>query len=65
MIKTVFKWRNGMVMVFDEEGEQITKYQGQYEDVKEHVLEDAPPDAVFTHGFRDDFELNVVPREKW
>ena len=33
MIKTVFRFRNNMVMVFDKWGEQIPKYQGQYEKV--------------------------------
>ncbi len=65
VIKSVFKWLNGMVMVFDKKGEQIPKYQGQYEDVKENILKDAPPDAVFSHDFEDSFELNVVPREEW
>jgi len=65
MIKTVFKWESGMVMVFNKKGEQIPRYQGQYEKVKESILEDALPDAVFSHGFGDDFELKVVPREQW
>jgi len=65
MIKTVIKLQNGMVMVFDDKGEQIPKYQGQYDDVKESILKDAPSDAEFNHGFWDDFELKVVPREEW
>lgn len=65
MIKTVFKFKNGMVMVFDKKGEQIPEYQDQYEEVKEKILNDAPPDAAFSHGFWDDFELKVVPREEW
>ncbi len=66
MIKSVCKWQDGMVMVFDKKGEQIPEYQGQYEDVKESILKDAPPDAVFSHGFWDEAELlKVVPREEW
>ena len=65
MIKTVFKWENGMVMVFDKKGEQIPEYQGQYQEVKGSILKDAPPEAVFSHGFEDDFELKIVPREEW
>lgn len=66
MIKNVYKWQDGMVMVFDKKGEQIPKYQGQYEDVKESILKDAPPDTVFSHGFWDEAELlKVVPREEW
>lgn len=64
VIKTVIKSQNRMVMVFDKKGGQIPKYQGQYQDVKESILKDAPPDAVFTH-FVDDFELKIVPREEW
>ena len=65
MIKTVLRWQNGMVIVFDKRGEQIPKYQGQYEEVKENVLKDAPPEAVFSHGYGDDFELKVIPRGEW
>jgi len=65
MIKTVFKWEDGMVMVFDKKGEQIPEYQGQYEGVKGSILKDAPPGAVFSHGFWDDFELKIVPRDQW
>ena len=65
MIKAVFRCQNGMVMVFDKKGEQIPKYQGQYEDIKEGILKDAPPDAVFSHCFEDGFELEAVPREEW
>ena len=66
MIKSVYKWQDGMVMVFDKKGEQIPEYQGQYENVKESILKDAPPDTVFSHGFWDEAELlKVVPREEW
>ena len=66
MIKSVYKWQDGIVMVFDKKGEQIPEYQGQYEDVKESILKDAPPDTVFSHGFWDEAELlKVVPREEW
>ena len=59
MIKTVIKSEKGMVMVFDENGEQIPEYQGQYDEMKEKVLTDAPPDAVFYH------DLKAIPREEW
>ncbi|GAI18326.1 unnamed protein product, partial [marine sediment metagenome] len=51
--------------VFDKEGEQIPKYQGQYEEIKESILKDAPPDTIFAHGFTDAGELLKVPREEW
>ena len=65
MIKTVIKFQSNMVMVFDENGEQIPEYQGQYAEVKESVLKDAPIDAVFAHGFNDAGGLRQVPREEW
>ncbi len=61
MIKTVIRFRNNMVMVFDERGEQIPKYHGQYEKVKERILGDAPPDTIFALGFTDAGELRKVP----
>ncbi|GAI27704.1 unnamed protein product [marine sediment metagenome] len=65
MIKAVFRFQNNMVMVFDKKGEQIPKYQGQYEEVKGSILKDAPIDAVFACGFTDAGELLKVPREEW
>lgn len=62
MIKSVIKAEKGMVVVFDEKGEQITEYQGEYEEVKEKILRDAPPDAVFT---RVVYTLQPVAREEW
>ena len=65
MIKTVIKCSNNMVMVFDNKGEQIPEYQGQYEEVKGEILKDAPPSAVF--GCFPDYEneLRIMPREEW
>lgn len=45
MIKSVFKFPNGMVAVCDEKGEQLPEYQGKYEDVKDKILADAPSDT--------------------
>ena len=61
MIKSVIKSEK-MVIVFDEKGELIPEYGGQYEEVKEKILRDAPPDAVFTKVV---YTLQPVPREKW
>ena len=65
MINTVIRFRSNIVMVFDKRGEQIPKYQGQYEKVKESILGDAPPDTIFALGFTDAGELRKVPREEW
>ena len=65
MIKAAIKFRNNRVMVFDENGEQIPKYQGKYKEMKESILKDAPPDTIFAHGFTDAGELLKVSREEW
>lgn len=54
-----------MVMVFDEKGEQIPEYQGQYEEAKKNILKDAPPTSVF--GYLSNFEpaLQEIPRDEW
>ena len=65
MIKTIIRCSENIVMVFDGKGEQIPQYQGQYEEVKENILKDAPLNAVF--GYLCDYEpeLRKVPREEW
>ena len=65
MIKTVIRFRDDMVMVFDAEGEQIIQYQGQYEDVKVSVLRDAPAGTVFNHWFDRTIEPEAVLEESW
>ena len=62
MIKSVIKSEKGMVIVFDEHGEQLPEYLGEYEEVKEKILRDAPPDAVFTKIVTI---LQPVAREEW
>ena len=65
MIKTVIRFKSNMVMVFDRWGEQIPKYQGQYEKMKGSILGDALSDTIFALGFTDAGELQKVPREEW
>ena len=65
MIKTVVRCRNDMVMVFDELGEQVPAYQGQYEQVKANILTDAPASALFAYGLDGYSGLRGVPREEW
>ena len=62
MIKSVIKSEMGMVIVFGEDGEQMPEYQGEYDEVKEKILRDAPPDALFTKVV---YTLQPVPREQW
>ena len=36
-ITNVYLWQNGMVMVFDQFGEQMAEYQGPVEEVKDKI----------------------------
>ena len=65
VINSVIKAESGMVLVFDDNGEQIPEYQGQYEEVKARILKNAPPSAVFSYAFDNETGLRTVPREEW
>ena len=65
VIKIAIRFKNNMVVVLDDEEEQMPEYQGQYEEVRESILRDAPPDAIFAHGFTNYGELRKIPREEW
>jgi hypothetical protein len=65
MIKTVIRTKNGMVMVFDEWGEQMPEYQGRYDDVREMVMANAAAGSVFNHWFGRFSEPKSVPAERW
>ncbi len=65
MIKTAFRFQGNTVVVFDDGGKQIPKYQGRYEEVRESILKDAPLDAVFSHWFDYENKFKVVLREEW
>ncbi|MFC1967437.1 hypothetical protein ACFLV2_02235 [Chloroflexota bacterium] len=65
MIKTVIKAQSGMVLTFDAEGEQMSEYQGCYQDVRGSILKDAPADAVFTHWINHADEPKMIARRDW
>lgn len=65
MIKTVVRCPDDMVMVFDEKGEQIPEYQGQYGEVRESILKATSPDTVFNHLFDTEPRIKDIPREDW
>lgn len=65
MINEVIRLRNGDVMVFDENGEEIPWYQGKYEQVRAAILRDAPAQARFFHWFSDSEEPEPVSRDSW
>lgn len=64
MIQTVVKFDNGMVVVFDEGGEQMPAFQGRYEEVRVRILAHAPASAKFFHSDWPVFR-NPLPRKDW
>ncbi len=65
MIRPAIKFQDNVVMVFDGRVRQLPKYQGQYEEVKEGILRDAPPDAVFAYFSDYEAQIKVVSRGEW
>ena len=65
MIGTVIRLKNNMVMVFDDSGEQMTAYQGQYDSVRAKIVQDAPLEAVFLCWFGSNSTPITVNREEW
>ena len=65
MIRTVIRIDNDMVIVFDDNSEQMTEYQGWYEDVRGRVLSDASAGTVFNHWFGLSLEPEVAAEENW
>lgn len=50
MIRTVYLWANGMLMVFDDNGEQMPQYQGPMRSYLGPVLRDATPETEWRIG---------------
>jgi hypothetical protein len=65
MIKTVIRTRNDMVLVFDENGEEMPRYQGYYYQVKNIIMADARPGSIFNHWFGYSLEPEVVGPDCW
>jgi hypothetical protein len=65
MINKIIRLKNDMVLVFDEKGRELPEYQGQYDDVRDRILEDAPAGAVFNHWFGHSLKADVVSTKKW
>ena len=64
MINEVIRSQNGMVLVFDEKGEQMVEYQGRYQDARVKILARAPKKAKFYHGTWPQGR-SLVPRKEW
>ena len=72
MISEVIKFSDDMVLVFDEKGEQMPRFQGRYEAVRVKILARAPKEAKFFHGLWNPlggqhvhFVKGEVPRKEW
>lgn len=63
MIKSVLRV-DDKVLVFDENGEQLYEYQGQYQELREKILRAAPPNTAFRRITAGN-ELETVPRKEW
>lgn len=61
-LKRVIRWQNGMVMAFDENGQQIPELQGPFEEVKEKCRAAADADTIFEGGNWTDKRTS---REVW
>lgn len=49
-ITSIRVFSNGMVMVFDEHGQQMPEYQGAWNDVAEKIRRDKPPEVEVQGG---------------
>ena len=65
MIKTVIRAANNMVIVFDEKGQQLPEYQGQYEEVKERILADTGDKAALVHWFGVSPASDTISKVEW
>ena len=62
MITHVTRFVNGMVMAFDESGEQVGEYQGRYIDVKKK-LESLPDPVEWSVARWNDWEKKISRQE--
>jgi len=65
VIKTAIRFPDNMVVAIDMKGERIPEYQNLYHKVRENVLKNAAPDAVFYHVYHSSPILRKVERDNW
>lgn len=65
MIHTAIRCPDDTVLVFDEEGKFLPGFQGDYENVKQTIFNNARSDTVFSHYFDTESVLVYTPREAW
>ena len=64
-VKRAIKAENDMALVFDNRGEQIWEYQGQYHTVRRCIMRATSPDTIFHHVASVRSDLLTVPKEAW
>lgn len=64
-IKSVYLFSNGMVMVFNHDGEQIPDYQGRHDEVVELIAREAPETASFKSAQWRPFMSCALTREEF
>lgn len=50
VIEAVYRFPNGMVMVFDIEGKQIPRYQGKWSEMRELIEANSPDHVSIKHN---------------
>jgi hypothetical protein len=65
MITKVMLWSNGVIMVFDERGEQMPEYQGHGQETITRILLNAPARAAFFEGNWHKGILISISREEF
>ncbi|MBN2240269.1 MAG: hypothetical protein JW712_10885 [Dehalococcoidales bacterium] len=65
MIKTVIRCPDDTVMAFDEKGDMLPLYLGQYQTVKMQILKDSNPGTVYSHYFDNESVLVQTTLEAW
>lgn len=70
MIKEIYKFKNGMMMVFDEQGKQICELQGLWPENKERLIDslksqEVPPfPACWEAGTLHDGKATMIALHK-
>jgi hypothetical protein len=65
MIKTVIRIESNIVFVFDEKGDELTEYQGEYENVKHDIMSNCNKDTIFIHWFGISQKPKITDKGKW
>jgi hypothetical protein len=65
MIKKVIRLGNNMVMVFDENGEELSRYQGLYNEVRDRIIADAPAGTMFHNWFGLSLKPDKIAANSW